>query len=159
MLSRLASALLVVLVVGAVMAPPALARRSTPARSDARGIAANVDLIGLDIIPIDGLPSVEAQSPPTRPAVDAATLLSVPLTPLADVGAVELDATADADTGTATAPLIHIAYTDATNSAFGAQYIPTLSPISTSRKTFDRASVCEKLNSFAYVTAFKGPLE
>ena len=103
MLSRLASALLVVLVVGAVTAPPALARRSTPARSDARGIAANTDLIGLDIIPIDGLPSVEAQSPPTRPAVDAATLLSVPLTPLADVGTVELDATADADTGTATA--------------------------------------------------------
>ena len=94
-MSRLAAAILCVLLLA--VAAPASAQDPTASIADARGLSTDVDLLGTEVLPLEGLPSVMAFSAGTEPVEASDVLVPVPASPLVGAAVIDVAATAGPD--------------------------------------------------------------
>ena len=99
-MSRLTAAIMCVLLLA--VAAPASAQDPTASIADARGLSTDVDLLGTEVLPLEGLPSVMAFSAGTEPVEANDVLVPVPASPLVGAAVIDVAATAGPD-GAATA--------------------------------------------------------
>ena len=94
-MSRLAAAILCVLLLA--VAAPASAQDPTASIADARGLSTDVDLLGTEVLPLEGLPSVMAFSAGAEPVEASDVLVPVPASPLVGAAVIDVAATAGPD--------------------------------------------------------------
>ena len=94
-MSRLTAAILCVLLLA--VAAPASAQDPTASIADARGLSTDVDLLGTEVLPLEGLPSVMAFSAGTEPVEANDVLVPVPASPLVGAAVIDVAATAGPD--------------------------------------------------------------